>query len=220
MVDPPKESTAAETQRSYDRVAAAYTERIFSELLYKPFDRELLDRLAAIAGPVGPVCDLGCGPGQVARYLRDRGIEAMGLDLSPEMVKQARRLSPDIPFQHGTMLALPVEDESMGGIAAFYSIIHVSRPELPVVFEEMWRVIRPGGAVLLAFHVGDEVRHQDEWFDQPVSLDFRFFESAEIERLMEGAGFRLRVSLQRDAYPDVEAQTRRGYILAVKPEAG
>jgi SAM-dependent methyltransferase len=215
-LDDSKDLTESETQESYDRVAADYTDRIFGELQHKPFDRELLDRLAGIAGPVGPVCDMGCGPGQLARYLHDRGIEAMGLDLSQEMVNHARRLSPDIPFRQGTMLALPFEDASLGGIAAFYCIIHVPRTELPAVFGEMWRVIRPSGALLVAFHVGDEVRHVDEWFDQPVSLDFRFFRSKEVERLIEGAGFLIQESMERDPYPEVEAQTRRSYILAVK----
>lgn len=210
------DSRAGDTQRSYDLVAAEYTERIFSELEHKPLDREMLDRLAAIAGPVGPVCDVGCGPGQVARYLHDRGVEAMGLDLSPEMVKQARRLSPDIAFQQGTMLALPFEDGSLGGMAAFYCIIHIPRPELPAVFAEMWRVLRPGGALLVAFHVGDEVVHRDEWFDHAVSLDFRLFQTQEIERLIVSAAFRITESRERDPYPDVEAQTRRSYIMAIK----
>lgn len=216
MVDDSTETTVSDTQQSYDRVAAEYTERMFSELEDKPFDRAMLDRFAAIAGPVGPLCDLGCGPGQVARYLQDRGFEAIGLDLSPQMVKGAQRLSPTIRFYQGSMLSMPFKDGSLGGIAAFYCIIHIPRPDLPVAFSEMWRVIRPGGAVLVAFHLGDEDVHRDEWWERPVSLDFRFFEPAEIERLMEGAGFRIRESLQRDPYPDVEHQTRRAYILAEK----
>lgn len=211
--DPPP----SETRRSYDRVAADYAARIFDELQHKPFDRAILDRFAAIAGPVGPVCDLGCGPGQVARYLHDRGIAAVGVDLSPEMVMQARRLSSDIPFQQGTMLSLPFDDLSLGGIAAFYSLIHMPRPQLPAVFGEMGRVLRPGGALLVAFHLGDEDRHLEEWWDQPVSLDFAFFQRRGIEHPLAAAGFRIVESLERDPYPDVEYPSRLAYILAQKP---
>lgn len=209
--------SVAQTQESYDRVAVEYATRIFHELQDKPFDRAVLDRFAAIAGPLGPCCDLGCGPGQVARYLHDSGVDTLGLDLSPEMVAQARRLSPDIPFSQGSMLALPFDDASLGGIAAFYSVIHILRPQLPAVFKEIWRVLRPGGAVLVAFHLGDEDRHLEEWWDQPVSLDFYFFRRAEIEEPIRGAGFRIVESLERDPYPDVEHQSRRAYILAQKP---
>src|SRR5688572_8637924 len=110
-------------QTTYDRVAAEYAIRIYDELAGKPFDRAILDRFAALAGPLGPLCDLGCGPGQVARYLRDHaprpGPEVFGIDLSPEMVDEAQRLNPDLRFEQGTMLALDFEDEQLGGIAAF-----------------------------------------------------------------------------------------------------
>jgi len=74
----------------YDRVAGAYAERYFTELERKPFDRELLDRFAADLRGRGPVCDLGCGPGHVGRYLAERGVEVIGVDLSPGMVALAR----------------------------------------------------------------------------------------------------------------------------------
>ncbi|MDQ2743945.1 MAG: class I SAM-dependent methyltransferase [Chloroflexota bacterium] len=197
-------------------MAAEYAASIFDELRHKPFDRAILDRFGAIAGPIGPVCDLGCGPGQVARYLHDRGVAAVGVDLSAEMVAQAQRLSPDIRFRQGTMLSLPFDDVSLGGIAAFYSVIHVPRPQLPVVFREMWRVVRAGGAVLIAFHLGDEDRHLEEWWDQPVSLDFSFFRRPEIEEPLTGIGFGIVESLEREPYPDVEHPSRRAYILAQK----
>jgi len=56
---------------SYDRLADEYSRRIFHELQQKPFDRELLDRFAKEMVGRGEVCDMGCGPGHVARYLRD-----------------------------------------------------------------------------------------------------------------------------------------------------
>src|SRR5579871_3756970 len=81
---------------SYDRVAAEYARRIFDELQHKPLDRELLDRFAARVPPDAIACDLGCGPGQIARYLYERGVQVVGVDLSPEMVRTARTLNPEI----------------------------------------------------------------------------------------------------------------------------
>ena len=65
--------TPGDCQSSYDRVADEYVRRIADELRDKPLDRELLDRFAASVGSGGPACDMGCGPGHVARYLRERG---------------------------------------------------------------------------------------------------------------------------------------------------
>src|SRR5262249_54073317 len=132
-------------QTSYDRVAGEYVARIFHELEGKPLDRQLLDRFAESIRGAGPVCDLGCGPGQVARYLHERGVEVFGLDLSPAMVEQARRLNPGIGFRQGNFLALDAEDESWGGVAAFYSLIHVPREDMIPALRELWRVLRTGG---------------------------------------------------------------------------
>ena len=83
-----------DTQIGYDRVAEQYAERLFHELDYKPFDRHLLALFAEMVKGRGQVCDIGCGPGQIARYLHDQGADAMGVDLSPKMIEQARQLNP------------------------------------------------------------------------------------------------------------------------------
>src|SRR5438132_94803 len=116
-----------DVQDSYDRVAGEYVRRIFGELEHKPLDRQLLDRFGARAHGVGTVCDLGCGPGHVARYLHERGVWVIGIDLSPMMVQHAQQLNPGIEFRQGEMLSLDTENGAWGGIVAFYSIIHVPR---------------------------------------------------------------------------------------------
>jgi SAM-dependent methyltransferase len=124
---------------------------------------------------------MGCGPGHVARYLHEQGAHALGIDLSPRMIERARQLNAGIEFRIGNMAALDVADSSWSGIAAFYSIIHIPPTELASVLGEFWRVLRPGGEVLLAFHVGDELRHLDTLWEHQVSLDFLFYPRVLIE---------------------------------------
>ncbi|MBI5879320.1 MAG: methyltransferase domain-containing protein [Chloroflexi bacterium] len=205
-------------QASYDQVATEYAERFRDEMDKKPFDRKMLDWLVERASGMGAICDMGCGPGQIARHLRGRGAETCGIDLSPEMVKQAQRLNPDIPFQQGNMLALTdVADNAFGGIAAFYSIIHIPRPAVVDALRELWRVLRPNGTLLLTFHIGHEIRHLGEWWGKPVSLDFILFETTEMKDYLQAAELTLAEVIERDPYPDVEVQTRRAYIFARKP---
>jgi ubiquinone/menaquinone biosynthesis C-methylase UbiE len=150
--------------------------------------------------------------------LHGRGAQACGIDLSAEMVRQARRLNPEIPFQQGDMRALSeVEDNTYGGIAAFYSIIHIPRPSVVEVLREMKRVLRSRGALLLTFHIGEKTLHLDEWLGEEVSLDFHFFETEEMKGYLGVAGFELEEVIERDPYPDIEAQTRRAYVFARKP---
>jgi SAM-dependent methyltransferase len=208
------------TQISYDRLADEYVRRIYDELQHKPLDRQLLDEFAARLKGKGSVCDLGCGPGHVARYLREHGVQVCGLDLSSELVERARQLNPDIKFEQGNMFALNAADATWAGIVAFYSIIHIPRTDHVPVLSEMRRVLRSGGLLLLAFHVGDEVVHFDELWGQAVSLDFHLFCADAVVGALRRAGFDVEKIVERDPYPNVEAQTRRGYILASKPDTG
>jgi SAM-dependent methyltransferase len=206
------------TRASYDLVAPEYTRLISDELKGKPLDRELLDRFAARVAGKGVVCDLGCGPGHVARYLHGRGAEVFGIDLSPAMLEQARQINPGIEFREGNMSALDLPDGVLAGIVAFYSIIHIPREDVAVVLQEMRRVLQPGGLLLLAFHRGSDVVHLDEWWGQAVSLDFAFFERDEMEGYLRQAGFAIEESIERAPYPEVEHQSHRIYIFAHKPQ--
>lgn len=206
-------------QSSYDRVAESYAGQFRDEMEKKPFDRKMLDWLAEKVGSLGAICDMGCGPGQVARYLQERGMKVCGTDLSPEMVRQARNLNPDISFQPGDMLALTdVADNSYGGVAAFYSIVNLPRTSVTQALQELRRVLRPNGVLLLAFHLGQGIKHLDEFLGAAVSLDFFFFETEEVKGYLKTAGFELEEAIERDPYSeDVEYPSRRAYIFARKP---
>jgi SAM-dependent methyltransferase len=206
------------TQTSYDQVAAEYAEKFKDEMDDKPFDRHCLDRLAREVGTLGPICDLGCGPGQIARYLHRRGVETVGVDLSPRMVAEAQRLNPEIHFHPGDMLALPDADHSWGGIAAFYCIIHIPREQIVDALREMRRALKPGGVLLITFHIGEEIKHLDEWWEKPVNLDFAFYEPEEMESWLIEAGYELEETLVREPNPEVEVATRRAYLFARKPK--
>lgn len=204
-------------QGSYDQLVDEYARRCFDELNHKPKDRELLDRLVAEVQLLGPICDLGCGPGEIARYLKDCGADALGVDLSPKMVEKARQLSPDIPFRQGNMMALDVPDNAWGGIAAFYSIIHIPRDKVVDTLGEIKRVLKPSGRLLVTFHIGNEVLHVEDMWGSAVSMDFYTFEPEEMERYLREAGFEDIETIVRPPYPEVEYQSHRAYIFARKP---
>ncbi len=206
------------TQASYDQVAVEYAKKFKDEMDDKPFDRDCLDRLAREVGNLGPICDMGCGPGQIARYLHRQGVETLGVDLSPRMITEAQRLNPDIHFHQGDMLSLPDADHSWGGIAAFYCIIHIPREQIVDALREMKRVLKPGGVLLVTFHIGDEIKHIEEWWEKPVNLDFAFYEPVEMENWLKEAGYELEETLVREPNPEVEVATRRAYVFARKPK--
>lgn len=207
----------SQTREAYDNVAQDYAEHIFGELAGKPLDRALLDHFAERVRRLGLAVDMGCGPGQVARYLKDRGIAVMGVDLSTQMVEVARRLNPGIPFKQGNMLALDEPDGAWGGIAAFYSIIHIPRARVPDALRELKRVLIPGGLLLLAIHRGSETLPPGELWGKPMGADFIFFTAAEMQGYLRQAGFAVEQVIERAPYaPEVEHQSYRVYIFATR----
>jgi ubiquinone/menaquinone biosynthesis C-methylase UbiE len=202
------------TQKSYDEVAEEYVERIFNELEHKPLDRQLLSRFVEELQGEGLVCEMGCGPGQVARFLHERGARVCGLDLSPRMVEQARQLNPEIDFQQGDMLALELADETFDGVVAFYAIVNLPRQKVVTALREFHRVLKPEGRLLIAFHIGREELHMDEWWGKQVSVDFYFFETEEMKTYLQTAGFTVEETIEREPYETVEHPSRRAYIFA------
>lgn len=215
----------AATRTSYDAVAAAYADQLSGELRRKPLDRALLTAFAeqvpdpghAPAARTGRprVWDVGCGPGHVTAFLAGLGLDAAGIDLSGQMVAQARTRHPDLEFSVGSMTALPAPDGSWDGLICFYALIHMLEDaDVRTALAEFRRVLADGGLLLLAVHAGEEVRHSQEWFGAPVDVSFRFFDPGWLSAELDRAGFTVEALTRRQPYPDAEVATERAYFLA------
>ncbi len=211
----------ARTRRSYDATADDFAVWIRDELAAKPLDRALLGGFAelVLAAGAGPVADLGCGTGRVTAHLSELGLSVFGVDLSPGMVAAARRTYPGLRFDVGSLLALDLRYGSLGGIVAWYSIIHLPDERLPGVFADFHRFLAPGGYLQLAFQVGDDLAHWTEAGGHPVSLDFHRRQPDRVAALLTEAGFAVRTRVVRE--PDIDGDfpedTPQGFVLACKP---
>jgi len=214
------EQTSDHIRACYDAVAREYAERFADELAHKPLDRELLGRFASEVRGRGDVYDLGCGPGQTTASLHGCGVSVRGLDISADLLREARERHPGLEFEQGDMLALRLADASLAGVLAFYAIVHLSPAGLRRALAEMHRALRPGGRLLLAFHVGDGPVHVDDFLGRSVSLDFVFFTRQAVTGELVRAGFVDVEAIERDPYPEVEYPSRRAYVFARKPERG
>ncbi|GAB3965258.1 class I SAM-dependent DNA methyltransferase [Streptomyces sparsus] len=167
----------------------------------------------------GPVADLGCGPGRITAHLHARGVDAFGIDLSPEMIAVARRTHPGLRSEEGSMTGLGLPDAGLGGVVAWYSTVHTPPEVLPAVFAECRRVLAPGGRLLLAFKVGDQRRRLSRAYGHELSLDVHWMPADHVADLMSGAGLVLDARMIRE--PDADErprQGRQGFLLAHRPE--
>jgi SAM-dependent methyltransferase len=203
-----------ELRASYDRVAGTYERTFQAELAGKPWDREVLD---AFCGAVtDPVLEVGCGPGQVGAYARGRGRarHVFGVDLSPAMARlAATRLDAAAA---GDMRDLPIADRSVGGLLAFYAVIHLRREELVAVFHEFARILRPGGRALVSAHEGEGELATNEFLGEPVPFVATLFGLDELATAAADAGLVVARADRRPPYPS-EHPTVRLYVEAVRP---
>jgi SAM-dependent methyltransferase len=188
----------SDTRASYDTDAVGYAEKVRGLLGEMPYLRASLTLFAELVNGAGggPVADVGCGPGYVTGFLRDAGANVFGIDLSSEMVAIARRDYPDLRFDVGTMTDLDLADDSVVGVVAFWSVIHVPDHAVPGVFEEFRRVLRPQGLLLIGFHVGDETRHTSEGYTgRPISVDSHRRPTSTMKGWLRDAGFTIEAEL-------------------------
>lgn len=119
--------------------------------LHRWWKRRLL-QLAAVQ-PGDTALDLCCGTGDVAFALASAGARTTGLDFSPEMlaVAEARKLKvggPSAPeFRQGDALHLPFADAHFDLVTISYGLRNLA--SLDAGLREMWRVLRPGGRLLV-----------------------------------------------------------------------
>ena len=201
----------------YDTVAKEYAETFSGEHEKKPKDQEILHRFSLEIGDRRPVWDFGCGPGQTTKYLKDLGIEISGLDLSEEILEQARTINPEIHFRKGNILELEFENVSIAGIVAFYAIVHFTEEQVGVAFGEVFRVLKPGGIFLFTYHIGKETIHVEEFLGKKVDIELMLFKTDFICRCLKKTGFKIIDVIERESYPGVEYETRRAYVFAIKP---
>ncbi|WP_405869789.1 MULTISPECIES: class I SAM-dependent methyltransferase [unclassified Streptomyces] len=207
-----------DTQTSYDAIARPYTEQLADWLGDRPLDLALVAGFAELvrAGGTAPVADVGSGPGNVTARLHALGVPVFGVDVSPRMVALAREAHPGLRFHVGSMTSLDLPDETLGGVLALYSIIHVPDEHLSTAFAEFHRVLVPGGHVLLGFQTGDEDdrMHLAERFGHEISLDYYFRTPDTVVEQLVKAGLRLHTRVLRE--PADEETRPRAYLLARK----
>ena len=186
------EDWLADTRRSYDTVAESYADLVRHFLDETPYERAALalfaDFVRAAGG--GPVADVGCGSGRVTAHLRQYGVDAFGIDLSPAMIEVARRDHPGLRFDVGSMTDLSLADGAVTGLVAWYSLIHIPDDEIGAVLSHFHRVLRPGGPLLLAFHVGDDSRLKTQGYGgHPMKVYVHRRQPAQMATWLEDAGF-------------------------------
>ena len=211
----------AATRTAYDTVAASYADLLSDHLAGNPFDRAALALFAELVrstaeGRAPAVTEVGCGPGRITAHLAGLGLDASGIDLSPGMVAEAARRHPGIAFALGSMTDLDLPEGRLDGLVAWYSVIHVPPAEHAAVYAGFRRVLKPGGHLLLAFHVGSEKREiTDAYGHSGLRYDAYRLQPDAVDRDLAAAGFE---PVARHTHaPLADERSAQAYVIARTP---
>jgi SAM-dependent methyltransferase len=205
-----------ELRAAHDVLAEVYATRLAGLIDRMPIERAVLGLFRDLVVGTGlgtAVGDVGCGTGRLAPYLQGLGLAPRGVDLSPEMVRVARRTQPGFEFEVADLRALPFGDASLAGVVCWYSLMYLAPEDRAGAFAELARVVAPGGHLATAFKLGDDrERRGGRTLDLGIGFDIWWHSQASMQRQLVDAGFEVVFSAERPADPD-EVQPQ-GYVVA------
>lgn len=143
-------------------------------------EHDLVEQLLAHVPPNGVVLDVGSGSGRDLARIRACGRRGIGLDRSEGLARiAATRCSVLV----GDARALPLANDVVDGVLALASLLHLPRPDLPIALNEIARVLRPGGTVVIALKAGS-----GEYTDE-AGRHFTLWGDGDLDATLSSAGF-------------------------------
>jgi len=188
------------------------------------FSSQMRDR------PCQRILDLGCGAGRHTLYLASMGFEVSAMDLSETALEYTRRRMDEAGFsadlQKADMEILPYPSETFEGIISIHVIFHNTLAGMQRTIDEMWRILRPGGRVLITFlsrrgyRFGRGEKIEENTFIPDIGLDagvpHHFSSLAEIEFSMNRFVIK-NVHLNESIDKDDLHRSSHWEVLAEKP---
>lgn len=175
-------TSIGEVQAAYGARALQYTDALGGLENLAEADITLIADWAK--GIVGRVVDVGSGPGQWTQYLHWLGMRVSGIDPVPEFVDLARAAYPEVLFEVGRAESTLLPRGTLGGVLAWYSLIHTEPLVISQALQEFHRILRPGGGLALGFFEGREL----EPFDHAITTAW-FWPMQRLVSEVEAAGF-------------------------------
>jgi len=209
-------SINSNTRQAYNLTAQKYHDLFQNEMNEKEYDRKLLDTFSTKFNNESLICDAGCGPsGHIGRYLFDKGIKVIGVDISEKCVELTRINNPNMKFECADIGSMPFDENSFDGLISYYSIINTPKIYVSRIFAEFHRVLKPGAYLLTAVKAGTAEGYVDNLLGINTKIYSALFTQEEITAYYDQASFKLEFIDKRNPY-DFEINNERIFAIGKK----
>ncbi|MBE0570390.1 MAG: class I SAM-dependent methyltransferase [Ignavibacteriaceae bacterium] len=204
------------TRQAYNLAAQKYHELFHNEMYKKEYDRKLLDSFAARFHKDSLICDAGCGPSaHIGRYLFEKGINIVGVDISEKCIELAQQYNPEMKFECADISNMSFDNNTFDGLISYYSLINTPKIYVQRFFTEFHRVLKPKGYLLVVAKAGTTEGYNDDLLGIKAKNYFTLFSVEEIVDYFKEANFTLEFIEKRNPY-DFEISSERIFAIGKK----
>ncbi len=141
--------------KTYNEIAEEYCEKT-EKGGNREFQKEMLDRTVKFLSSKPRMIDLGCGDGRDTEYLREKGVDVVGIDISSSMIDLAREKYPECAFFRSDIRDTIFPEDTFTGAWASTTLSNLPKKELSKAEKEIYRIVEPGGIIGFSFKVGEK----------------------------------------------------------------
>ena len=172
------------TIETYNQIAKIYADYTFNRLF-----QYHLNEFISLIPKDAKILDIGCGSGRDVQYFLDYNLNPIGIDISHEMINEAKTRVPNGDFKKMDMRNLKFKENTFDALWACASLLHISRKELPKVLQNLNKIIKPNGILFIALKEGEgsKIIREQKYKDLPRL--FVYYNKPEIEKLINENGF-------------------------------
>jgi len=212
----PLEHINSLTRQAYNLAAQKYHNLFHNEMNEKEYDRKLLDSFAIRFNKDSLICDAGCGPsGHIGRYLIEKGLRVIGVDISEKCVELAQINNTEMKFECADISNMPFGENLLDGLISYYSIINTPKIYVNKIFTEFSRVLKTDGYLLVAVKAGTSEGYIDDLLGIKTKIYSTLFTLDEITSYFKDSGFIIEFIDKRKPY-DFEISNERIFAIGKK----
>ncbi len=179
-----------ETIKWYDENAPQYAKK---SIEHSSIDKKQLDEFSSLIPAGGKVLDAGCGAGRDTNLFQEKGFDAIGLDISKNIIKAAQNSFPNARFIEGDILYLPFQNNTFDAVWAHAAIVHFDKDkQIKKALSEFFRTLKQNGVIHVLVRAREKAGKKSEFKEDSISGQERYyrnFTKNELEEFLSNSGF-------------------------------